>query len=156
MKVDYFNPFLRSTISVFQSMLGVKLSRATPFLKQGSEPEHEVSGMIGLSGNAQGMVVLGLGREAAIEATTILLQQRPTDLDGDVTDAVGELVNIIAGGAKADLAELGLSLGLPTVITGRSHRIEFPREVPPICIPFDSEWGLITVEVGLALSPVHA
>lgn len=153
MKVDYVNPFLRSTINAFQTMLEHSLVRAKPYLKQGAEPEHEISGLIGLSGQAQGMVVLGLSREAAIEATTVLLQQRPDDVNGDVTDAVGELVNIIAGGAKAELEHLGLSLGLPTVITGKGHRIEFPRDVTPICIPFDSQWGGITVEVGLAVSP---
>ena len=62
---------------------------------------------------------------------------------------MGELANIIAGSAKAKLENLKLSVSLPTVITGKGHCIEFPRKVTPICIPFDSEWGPVTVEVGL-------
>ena len=42
-----------------------------------------------------------------------------------------------------------MSLSLPTVITGKAHCIEFPTKVTPICIPFSSAWGDITVEVGL-------
>jgi chemotaxis protein CheX len=149
MKAEYINPFLTSTISVFDTMLRCKLERGNPYLKNGTQPHHEVSGVIGLSGKAQGTVVLGLSREAALGAAEAMLLERPPEINGDVTDAVGELVNIIAGGAKAKLEHLNMSMSLPTVITGKSHCIEFPRKVTPICIPFKSPWGDITVEVGL-------
>ena len=149
MNAEYINPFLAATISVFDTMLQCKLTRGTPFLKSGTQPQHEVSGVIGLSGKAQGTVVLGLSREAAISAAEVLLQERPAEINGDVTDAVGELVNIIAGSAKAKLEHLEMSLSLPTVITGKFHCVEFPTKVTPICIPFNSQWGEITVEVGL-------
>ena len=149
MKVEYINPFLTSTLSVFDTMLSCKLERGAPYLKNGIQPLHEVSGVIGLSGKAQGTVVLGLSREAALNAAEVLLQERPAEINGDVTDAIGELVNIIAGGAKAKLEHLDMSVSLPTVITGKGHCIEFPTKVTPICIPFASAWGEITVEVGL-------
>jgi chemotaxis protein CheX len=150
MKAEYINPFLVSTISTFKTVVGCVLTRRTPYIKNGSQPEHEVSGVIGLSGKAQGRVVVGLDREAALRATEAMLQERPPEINGDVVDAVGELANIIAGGAKAQLEHLHLSVGLPSVITGKGHSIQFPTEVTPICIPFDSEWGSITVEVGLS------
>jgi len=153
MKVEYINPFLTSAISAFETMLGCTLTRGTPYLKDGRQPTHEVSGIIGLSGKAQGTVVLGLDREAAISAAEALLDERPPEINGDVTDAVGELTNIIAGGAKAKLEELHLSVGLPTVITGKGHCVEFPSKVKPICIPFESKWGPVTIEVGLTEQP---
>jgi chemotaxis protein CheX len=149
MKVEYINPFLTSTISAFDTMLDCPLTRGTPFIKNGSTPEHEVSGIIGLSGKARGTVVLGLSRDAALNATEVLLEERPPAINADVTDAVGELANIIAGGAKAKLEHLSMSVSLPTVITGKCHSVEFPSKVTPICIPFESKWGPITVEVGL-------
>jgi chemotaxis protein CheX len=149
MKIEYINPFLSSTISVFDTMLGCKLERENPYLKNGIQPCHEVSGVIGLSGKAQGTVVLGLSREAALSATEMMLQARPQEINGDVRDAVGELVNMIAGSAKAKLEHLSMSVSLPTVITGKAHCVEFPTKVTPICIPFRSAWGDITVEVGL-------
>ena len=153
MKAEYINPFLTSTISVFDTMLGCALTRGTPYVKSNSQPEHEVSGVIGLSGKARGTVVLGLDREVALNATEALLEERPPEINGDVTDAVGELANIIAGRAKAQLEHLALSVSLPTVITGKHHCVEFPTKVTPICIPFESEWGLVTVVVGLAEQP---
>ena len=133
-------------------MLNCRLERGRPYLKNGTQPQHEVSGVIGLSGKAQGTVVLGLSREAALGAAEAMLQERPPQINGDVTDAVGELVNIIAGSAKAKLEHLELSLSLPTVITGKNHCVEFPTNVTPICIPFTSPWGDVSVDVGLARS----
>jgi len=153
MKVEYINPFLVSTLAAFETMLGCKLTRGTPYVKNDAQPHHEVSSVIGLSGKAQGTVVLGLSREAAISATEVLLKERPTEINADVTDAVGELANIIAGGAKAKLGHLNLSVSMPTVITGKSHCIEFPRRATPICIPFESDWGPITVEVAIYEPP---
>ena len=152
MKVEYINPFLTSAIATFETMLGWKLVRQPLHVKAGLQPEHEVSGVIGLTGKAEGTVVLGIGRETALKATEIMLQERPPDINGDVVDAIGELTNIIAGGAKTSLEHLELSISLPSVVCGRCHSIQFPRKVTPICIPFESEWGLITVEVGISES----
>ena len=109
--------------------------------------------MIGLSGKAQGTVVVGLGRQVAMKVAEVLLQERPPEINSDVVDAVGELTNIIAGRAKSELEHLELNVSLPSVITGKSHCIQFPTKVTPICIPFDSAWGPITVEVGLSEPP---
>jgi len=156
MNVEYINPFLHSAITVFDTMLGCRLIRKEPFVKGGFQPEHEVSGIIGLSGKAKGTVVLSLCREAALHAAETLLGERPTSIDGDVSDAVGELTNIIAGQAKAQLEHLELSVSLPNVITGKGHAVEFPKKVTPICIPFDCEWGYVAVEIGLVELPVEA
>lgn len=153
MKVEYINPFLTSTLSAFDTMLGWKLTRGTLHVKQNSQPHLEVSGVIGLSGKVEGLVVLGIDREAALKATEIMLQERPLEINSDVVDAVGELTNIVAGGAKRHLEEFDLSISLPTVICGRSHMIQFPSRVTPICIPFESEFGPISVEVGFAEHP---
>ena len=60
-----------------------------------------------------------------------------------------KLTNIIAGGAKAKLEHLALSVSLPTVIVGQGHVMEFPQTVSPVCIQFDCPWGYVAVEVGL-------
>ena len=153
MKVEYINPFLSSAVSVFRTMLECELTREGPFIKDGAQPSHEVSGIIGLSGKAKGTVVLSLDREVALCATEVMLQDRPEGINSDVTDAVGELTNMIAGAAKAQLEQLALSVSLPSVITGKGHCIEFPSAAPPLCIPFDCKWGRVVVEVGLVEGP---
>src|SRR5262245_34293458 len=148
MNVEYINPFISSTVKVFSTMLGVELTRGQIYAKSASNPECEVSGIVGLSGKAQGTIVLSLTRPTAIAVTEKLLGERPPEINADVVDAVGELANMVVGAAKAQLEKFELSLTIPTVIAGKCFCVEFPSKTSPICIPFDCPWGPLTVEVG--------
>ena len=152
MQVELVNPFLTATTDVFRTMLQCEISRGQLSLKQNHTPEYEVSGLIGLTGKCQGMVVVSLGRETAIKAAGIMLGERPDGLNAQVVDTVGELANMIAGAAESQLAQYQLSIGLPSVICGKNHSINFPSNSTPILLPFDSPIGPICIEVGLANS----
>ncbi len=149
MKVEYINPFVVSTRSVFATMLGWEITRGAPYVKDTHQPHHDVSGVIGLSGRAKGTVVLSLDRDVALAATEALLGERPHEIGEEVVDAVGELANMIAGGAKAKLEEFAMRVSLPSVITGKAHTVQFPSRATKIAIPFESEVGPLMVEVGL-------
>jgi chemotaxis protein CheX len=153
MRVELINPFVASTQSVFQTMLGCTLTRGPLSLKGDHAPMYEVSGLIGLCGKCQGMVVVSLSRETALEVAATMLGDRPAELDADVLDAVGELTNMIAGAAKTQLEQYALSISLPTVICGKSQSIKFPSESPPMLIPFESSIGPICVQVGMVEVP---
>ncbi len=155
MKVEYINPFITSTKLVFSTMLGIEITRGEIFAKKDPHPHHEVNGIINLSGKAKGTVVLSLDKDVALNATETMLQERPSEINADVVDAIGELTNIIAGGAKAKLEQFALSASLPNVITGKSRAIEFPSTATPISIPFDSPWGAVTIEVALVEQPAE-
>ncbi len=150
MRAEYINPFISSLTNAFRTMLGCEVRRGKVSVRKDRVPLHEVSGVIGLSGKAVGMVVLSLSESVALKAASTLLMYEAREVDDDVADAVGELTNMVAGGAKAQLAEFQLSVSLPNVITGRGHEIRFPSRVTPICVPFDSDWGSLAVEVGFA------
>mgnify|MGYP002624902863 CR=1 FL=1 len=148
-RAEYVNPFLTSAAHVFRTMLNCELRRGTPYLKRDADTDLEISGIIGLSGEAVGAVVLSMARSVALEATAAMLGEMPPDLDEDVVDAVGELTNMIAGNAKAKLEELRVSISLPSVIIGLNHSVSFPSGATPIGIPLTSDWGNLCVEVGL-------
>lgn len=149
MTADFINPFLLATVSVFENMLGVQMTREKPYLRKAFDPQHDVTGVIGLTGKATGMVAVSLPSEAAIAVTAKLLGETPASVNAQVTDAVGEITNMIAGCAKSQLESLELSLGLPTVVIGRNTCITFPSRAVPISIPFSCELGSLVVEVGL-------
>jgi chemotaxis protein CheX len=150
MRVEYINPFITSLSTVFRTMLQCEVKRGELRLAQDDIPRHQVTGVIGLSGNAVGTVVLSLSETLALKAASTMLMAETTAIDADVLDAVGELTNMVAGGAKAQLEEYKLSVSLPNIITGQDHNIRFPSNVTPICVPFETKWGTLTLEVGLA------
>ncbi len=149
MRVEYINPFIASVRNAFQTMLSVEAQRGAPYLRTTAESDLCVSGVIGLSGDAVGTVVLNMSQEVALGIASVLLMEELTELTPDVVDAVGELTNVIAGAAKSKLEEFHLGVSLPNVITGNAHTIHFPKDVTPLCVPFTTVWGPMVLEVGL-------
>ena len=156
MRAEYINPFIASLSKAFRTMLDCEVHRGPLALTVEKTQRHGVSGIIGLSGNAVGMVVLSLSAEVAKKAASAMLLCETDEIDADVIDAVGELTNMVAGAAKAELVGLNLMVGLPSVVTGANHVVRFPSNVTPICVPFTTEWGDLALEVGLAPTPAAA
>ena len=74
-----------------------------------------------------------------------------TELNDEIADAVGELTNMISGQARKELAEIGKIFqgAIPSVITGKNHKLETMTKGPKIAIPFKTEFGSFTIEVCL-------
>jgi chemotaxis protein CheX len=145
--VAYINPFVEAANTVFKTVLDCDIQRRLMSFKKSDMPGYEISGVIGLSGKVAGAVVLSVSTPLAFKVVETLLGTRVSEIDADVVDAVGELTNMIAGGAKTALAHLEMSIGLPSVVTGGSHSISFASRVPPLGILFDTTWGPMTLEV---------
>lgn len=150
MNADHINPFLSSTTAVFSSMLAMGIRRQKPYMRSESSPQYEVTGIIGLNGKAIGTVAVSFPEEMAKAITERLVGERPTGIDRSVVDAVGEVTNMIAGAAKGKLEQYEMSVGLPTVVIGKSPCIAFPSRTMPITIPFECDWGMFVVEVGMS------
>ena len=148
MDVKYINPFLASIRNVFDTMLQIPFTIGKPSLKEDPVPRYEVSGIIGLSGNVSGCVVLNLSEELALQLASALTGEKVTELDEDCTDAIGEIANMIAGGAKKDFPGENNSISVPSIIIGR-HKVSYPRGLPVISIPCDTSAGRLAVEVAL-------
>lgn len=154
MRAEYINPFVISLSNTFKMMLECEVHRGTPYLRSNDmpPPNRDVCGVIGLSGKMVGLCIVGFSKSVAVKAASHLLMMECNEITTDVTDAVGEIANMVAGGAKAQLEEHELRISLPSVIVGENYQVRFPSTSPPINIPFQCEWGEILLEVGLVPS----
>lgn len=149
MKVEYINPFINSTIETFKTMLRVELKPGKPQLKRDPNLTYDVSGVIGLTGDAIGNIIISFPTVVALRAVSKFMNLKIKTMGPEIVDAIGELANIIAGNAKQYLADMNLSISLPTVVVGKNHKINIPKDAMSICVPFSSEIGNITIEVNL-------
>ena len=149
MKAKYINAFIVATKAVFATSLECSVARSELFATKNFAPLYDVTGIIGMSGTAEGCVAISLSRDVALQATAWMTQEPPAGIDEDVSDAVGEIANMIAGSSRADLSEDQLNITLPTVKIGKSYVIDFPTRSFPICIGFDSQWGPLAIQIGL-------
>lgn len=149
MDVRYINPFVVATVTLFDRMLCCRLERGALAIHSLQEPYRGVSGIIELSGEVQATIVLNLSRQVALAASRVWLEETVHDLNSDVVDVVGELVNIIGGQARSKFRRSNISMGLPRVVKEHMHFITFPAHCQPIRIPFQSPWGPLSVDVGM-------
>ena len=151
MEIKYINPFIEATKGVFYNFFKKTPRVKTPYLIRKEEPHKwDISAIIGIAGEARGMVVLSFTKFLATYLTSILVYREVKEIDDDVVDTLGEMVNIIAGNAKKGLEEYMLVISLPSIVSGTNHEIRWPgRTVSIIGIPFHTSYGEFTLSVGL-------
>ena len=140
-----------STQGVFATMCGWDVVASST--KRIAKPAHlyDVTGVIGLTGKLKVTIAVSFPKEFLFEVTEAFLGNRPTEIDSDAIDLVGELTNMIGGNAKERINLPGVSLGLPTVVAGQGHYIAFESDFEVTYITFESEKGEFCVEVGMSL-----
>ncbi len=149
MDVKYINPFMKAIKNVFSTMLNIEVSFGKPHLRTEAEASHDVSGIIGLSGDVMGAVILSFPKPAALKIAGTFAGLTFKDTDEDFADAIGELANMVAGSAKRDLEGLNISISIPSVIIGQNHQVRATRMVPRLIIPCSTPLGSFVVEVGM-------
>ncbi len=149
MDVAYVNPFIRAAVDTFKTMINCDLQIGKPELKNDAVHSYDVSGVIGLSGEAQGVISMSFPEDVAMKVVSLLIQSPVTEVNEDVTDGIGEIANIVAGNAKQYLVQFTLTLSLPNVVVGKGHRIAVQRDVKTIILPLTTEHGKFAMEVAL-------
>jgi chemotaxis protein CheX len=154
-KVEYINAFIDSTINALKTMAMITPKREEVKVKKnGESASFDVSGLIGLAGNAVGSVVLSFPESTAVKVVSNFIEEEVKEVNQDVLDAIGELTNIVAGGAKKVFAEQGYSfkISIPNVVHGKDHKINRPKNVPCITVSFSSDAGPFAIEISLKMA----
>ncbi len=150
--------FLReATLEVFSTMVGVTVDvpAATGNLPVGAGPPDGsalayVTGIIGIAGAMRAMFSLRCSDRAATRIASQMLAISADEAAGQMSDAVGEICNMIAGHFKHKIGYGdSCNLTVPTVVVGGSYsihclekgeRLEFP-------VTYEGETVLVTLDI---------
>jgi chemotaxis protein CheX len=149
MDVAMINPFISSAVNVFKVMMGIDVVKGAPAVKKQPYPSYEITGIVGLSGQAQGWIGISFSKVTALKVVSKMGGKELKVVGPELTDGIGELANIITGNAKKDLASYKLSISLPNVIIGKDHVLSSPSHLTIIVVPFASPTGNFTMEICL-------
>ena len=151
MKAEIINPFIATTVNVFQSVTGIEPKKGEIYIKQDDKMTFDISGIIGIAGKIQGNIVISFPESLVLEIVSAFLNEKKTYISKDVIDAVGEFINMIAGGSKRIFVEQGMkyNIGVPSVITGKNHTINRPSSVVCIGVNFYVGEERFVIEVAL-------
>jgi chemotaxis protein CheX len=150
MKLEYINPFIESVEKLFTTMLDSKVSRGDIGVTISSDAPYDVTALIGLGGETRGTVALSFPDSTALKMVAKMLDIDSDEVNTEVIDGVGEIVNIVAGSAKSKLVRSDgkpIDLSLPNVILGDDYTIEYPSEAVWIEVPFNSDLGPFKLRV---------
>lgn len=152
----YITPFISSISNVFETMLQLPVSVGTPGIKNTATPTYDVSGIIGMTGDVEGTVVLSFPTATAERAVALFTGMELAADHEDFADAIGELVNMVSGGAKAQFNGKEVGISTPTVIVGSGHNVYGRKSMTTIEIPCTCDIGEFNVEVSLLLPSATA
>jgi len=135
---------------VFSTMLSM-----TPETSEHTEPlqsASRVTGVVGMAGEEiDGVLYLHLTDEFANKATVAMLGMGPEDPVGEaeVNDVVGEIANMVAGGLKSHLNDLGAgcAMSTPGIIRGSNFVVETLPDVVRELLGFVCEGSRLVVEL---------
>ncbi len=127
----------KGAVDFFSTMLGIELKTEEPTTADTAVIYKDITGIIGLTGDYKGVVNIYLPDKTAFLIISSMLGVDIAEIDNDAKDAVGEISNIIVGGAKNVLYENGINCNIstPTVIVGKNYTV-FSGNLEKTVIPF--------------------
>ena len=145
MDKGYVESFVAATKVAFVEMFGIAVECMTPNIVD-IESEYRNSSWdfianIAIGGDITGLVTLNFEKGVASRIAASI-NEKESASDEEIADVVGEIVNIIAGRAKANMQDEykladRLMIALPIVTSGKEVVTYFPKDVKRLInIPF--------------------
>jgi chemotaxis protein CheX len=146
--VRYINPFIEATINVLKTMAFVTSKPGKPYIKKSQTATGDITGIIGLSGDREGSLSITFTFPCIKGVLENMIGEVYDEINEDVSDAVGELTNMICGDArnKLEAQNINLTAGIPTIITGQGHTITHVTKSAIIVLPFTTDYGAFSLE----------
>ncbi|MGM0418576.1 MAG: chemotaxis protein CheX [Thermodesulfobacteriota bacterium] len=151
MDANHINPFIETLLYILDTTAQLKGNIKKPYLKKDPSSNGPVSGLIEMSGDIKGFVSITFSEEAILKIVSVMFGEDMTELNDDVKDAVGELVNMVCGQATNKFAENGNSIKVEShgIKDGEKHFLPNIEERPFLTIPVETEAGNLYIDVSL-------
>ncbi|MCW3171382.1 chemotaxis protein CheX [Shewanella subflava] len=150
MNVEFINPFLVSLVNVISTMATMDLKPGKPQLKSHDIAKGDVSGLIGMVGpKTKGSLSITFDEPLILEIMNKMLGEKPASINEEISDLVGEITNMVTGGAKNLLSDKGydFNMATPVVVSGKNHTISHKSKGKKILMPFSHEHGMAFIEI---------
>jgi chemotaxis protein CheX len=110
---------------IFSTMVGTEVSPTSKQIDPVTHFKDCVTAMVGLAGVYNGLISISTPRKVAMGIASQMLGMDVPEMNEDVTDALGEIANMIGGSFKHHFVKDGheVRLSTPSVITGEEYAL---------------------------------
>lgn len=134
--VNNINPFLQSTINVFESVTQLKLIVGHPSLADFSFSEPTYTITVGIVGQMKGQAVIAMELDHAMEIASRMMFGMPVnELDEMACSALNELSNMIMGNTATVFSTQGKMIDITPPISMLGTDLQVKSDIQPICVP---------------------
>lgn len=144
------NPVQESVVNILSMMADLLPRTEEPRIKSGEFDSGDVTGIIDLvSEQKKGSIAISFSKPVALEIARRMLGVENEVSEDEIVDLVGEITNMMAGGAKAKLHELGydFDMTIPHVVVDLENTLGNQAKGPTIILPFTTDTGKFYVEL---------
>lgn len=150
MDAGILNTFIEATLDVTRNMAQLDADVGKPGLKKGVVSDGHVTGFIELRGpDHLGTLAISFDEIALLLVYQRMLGEELTKVDESALDLAGEIANMVCGGAKKRLADIGYDFDLtrPSILSGLNHEIAHTAGGPVTVLPLGLGNGKMFIEV---------
>ena len=153
--VSFINPFIVATKTALEVQADTEVSVLKPYVKKEALPyDIGIAGVISLiTDGFTGSITLCFPTQTFLDIYNKMFEEDNKEINEELEDFAGELLNIIYGQAKVILNdELGheLQKALPAVLTSEKLKIRHTGQGPVFVLPFDSQLVKFHIEIEMA------
>ena len=149
--IEFFKPFIQGTMNAIKVQCSVTVQPGKPYFKdtQPMEPL-QLAAVIGITAkNFNGTMSLGFPEKVFLHIMSSMLGETYTVITKDLSDGVGELLNIAFGQAKVVLNQKGheIQMALPLVMSGQGLTFYSASGSKSVIFPMITDVGSFYVEI---------
>lgn len=134
--VNNINPFIKSTMSIFESVTQLKLAVGKPELAEFKFHGPTYTITVGVVGEMKGQVVLAMTIDNAKDIASKMMFGMPVaEIDDMAASALNELSNMIMGNTATIFSTQGKIIDITPPIAMVGSELKMKSEITPIAVP---------------------
>jgi len=129
-ELEYLHPFIKNTCHILKTMAGIETEFKKVYFSNAIRIFGDVSGIMGLSGNAEGTLVVTFYWDLAKMIIAKMMGTQDESIDAElIHDGVSEIINMISGSTKKEFVgkPYHFEISLPSVVVGPGHQIGYSQ-----------------------------
>jgi chemotaxis protein CheX len=153
--VQFINPLIEAVLQVMRTTTQTEIQKKGMSVRVDGHLSGDISALVSVvTQEHQGSLAISFTQKCFLHVVSNMLGESYNEITPEISDAAGEICNQVFGVAKRLLNEKGHQIqpAIPTIVTGKNHRIQHTARAPIIVLEFECTSGIFYVELCIASS----
>lgn len=149
MDAAVINCFIEGAFHILDTTSSIKVKPERAYLKTSKIANGDITGLLEIAGDINGTAAISFTEKSILAVVSKMFGEEMKQIDPEITDAVGEIGNMISGHVNTKMTEMGKSVKvkLSGVMNGKNHQVDHVDDKQIIVLPFKTTMGNIWIEV---------